>query len=105
MVKAELLHGAAKSANPEHSRTLVELFVGPFETVPFDDYSAKLYAQIRSELEQEGQVIGFNDLVIAATVMAHDGTLISSNIREFSRIKKLKLENWVEMSTLRSTAK
>ena len=98
MVKAELLHGAAKSAHPVRNHELVELFLAPFETVAFDDSAAIQYGRIRSELELAGQVIGFNDLIIAATVVAYDGTLVSSNIKEFGRIGGLKLENWLEVS-------
>ena len=100
MVKAELLHGALKSGNPKRNRELVESFLGPFVVVPFDDSSAQHYSQIRSCLEQTGLVIGFNDLIIVSTVMAHDGILVSGNTREFKRIKGLKLENWVEVSAL-----
>ena len=97
MVKAELLHGAAKSAQPVRNRELVELFLAPFEIVTFDDDSALQYGQIRSALEQVGQVIGFNDLIIASTVMAHQGVLVSTNTKEFLRIKGLKLETWSEV--------
>jgi len=101
MVKAELFHGAAKSAQPERNRELVELFLAPFESAAFDDSSAAEYGRIRSQLETAGQIIGFNDLIIAATVIAHEGTLVSSNFKEFSRINGLQLENWIEMSTAR----
>ena len=98
MVKAELLHSAAKSAEPKKNQELVELFLAPFEIVAFDDVSATRYGQIRFALERKGQVIGFNDLIIAATVSAHEGILISSNTREFCRIEGLRLEDWAEVS-------
>lgn len=98
LVKAELLHGAAKSARPGLNKERVELFLAPFEIIAFDDSATTMYAQIRSELEQKGEVIGYNDLIIAATVMAHEGILVSANTDEFSRIKGLRLENWVEIS-------
>lgn len=97
MVKAELLHGATKSAQPKGNRELVELFLTPYEILSFDDSAAEHYAEIRSELEQAGQVIGFNDLIIAASVRAHDDTLVSRNTREFMRVSGLKLENWCEV--------
>ena len=97
MVMAELLHGALKSSKPEANQRLVELFIEPFETVDFDAGAAIQYSKIRNELESSGQVIGFNDLIIASTVMAHGGTLVSSNIKEFKRIRGLSLENWQEV--------
>jgi len=98
MVKAELLLGAAKSAKPEQNRELVELFLAPFEIVPFDNRAAIIYAQIRHSLEQVGQIIGFNDLIIASIVLAHEGEgrLVTDNLREFRRVSGLKLENWDE---------
>ena len=101
MVRAELFHGAAKSAHPERNRELVELFLAPFESAAFDSTAATEHGRIRSELEAAGQIIGFHDLIIAATVVAHEGTLVSSNLKEFSRIDGLQLENWLEMSTAR----
>jgi len=98
MVKAELLLGAAKSNRPIQNQELVEFFLAPFEIVPFDDRATTFYGQIRCKLEQEGKIIGFNDLMIASTVMAHEGILVTDNLREFSRVNGLKLENWAETS-------
>ncbi|MCL1798528.1 MAG: type II toxin-antitoxin system VapC family toxin [Eggerthellaceae bacterium] len=96
MVKAELFHGAGKSADPRRNRELVELFLAPFEIVAFDDASAIKYGEIRCYLEKKGQIIGFNDLIIAATVAAHGGTLVTANTKEFRRVDGLMLENWAE---------
>jgi len=97
LVKAELLVGAAKSAQPERNRELVDLLLAPFDIIPFDDAAAIVYGQIRSNLEQVGQRIGFNDLIIAATVIAQNGTLVSANTKEFCRIEGLDLETWTEI--------
>ncbi|MCL2808288.1 MAG: type II toxin-antitoxin system VapC family toxin [Coriobacteriia bacterium] len=98
MVKAELLHGAAKSAQPQKNSKLVVLFLQPFEITAFDDGSAQQYSIIRTQLELAGQIIGFNDLIIAATVMAHEGVLVTSNTKEFERVQGLGLENWVKVA-------
>ena len=52
------------------------------------------YARIRHHLEKQGTVIGGNDLMIAATALAHDLTLITHNCREFERVPDLKWEDW-----------
>ena len=96
MVEAELLLGAAKSAKPERNRLAVETLLCNFEVVPFDSRCAHIYAQVRSELERAGKIIGPNDLTIAATVLAHDGTLATNNVREFKRIPQLKLLSLAE---------
>ena len=98
MVKAELYYGAQKSADPGRNQDLVELFLAPFEVIPFDAASANEYGIIRCQFERKGEVIGFNDLIIAATVKAHAGTLVTSNVSEFKRVEGLKLETWAEVS-------
>ncbi|MDR0328941.1 MAG: type II toxin-antitoxin system VapC family toxin [Planctomycetaceae bacterium] len=62
--------------------------------VPFDHAASQIYGDIRAHLESKGQPIGWNDLMIAATVLAHDGVLVTHNIGEFSRIKGLTCEDW-----------
>lgn len=54
------------------------------------------YGDIRSDLEKRGEVIGSNDLLIAAHALSLDWTLVTNNEREFRRIQGLKVENWVD---------
>jgi len=96
IVEAELLLGARKSANPEKNRQAVESFLCNFEIVPFDSKCAHCYAQIRAKLEQKGKVIGPNDLIIAATALAHDGIVATNNVREFKRVPRLRLMSLTE---------
>jgi len=70
-------------------------FLEPFEVISFDDGSSVVYAKIRAALEKKGKVIGPNDLIIAATVISHKGILITHNIKEFSKISGLQIEDWV----------
>ena len=91
VVEGELLVGAQKSANPERNRRLVESFICNFDIVPFGSQDAHVYARIRSDLEQSGRIIGPNDLLIAASALAHDGTLVTNNVREFKRVPDLRL--------------
>lgn len=97
IVEAELLTGAEKSSNPAQTRLKVERFLAPFQRVEFDSSCAHAYAQLRADLERRGCKIGPNDLVIASCAVAHGATLISGNIREFSCVKGLRLENWEEL--------
>ena len=91
VVEAELLVGARKSAKPEENRRALEAFLCNFEVVPFDSKCAHCYADIRAELESTGKKIGPNDLLIAATALAHDGILATNNAREFKRVPRLRL--------------
>ena len=98
IVKAELLFGAKKSRQSRHATEIVEAFLFPFEVIPFCDKSSVCYAQVRSDLEKKGTPIGPNDLILAATVLAHGGTLVTHNTKEFRRVKGLKSEDWARRS-------
>ena len=94
MVAAELIYGAEKSLKREYNLEKVTLFLSLFEIVPFDASAAQLYGAIRCSLERVGEIIGGNDLVIAATVLASNGTLVTNNTGEFSRVSGLQVEDW-----------
>ncbi len=94
VVKAELNHGARKSARPEQSLRSLEKFYTLFASLPFDDRAAEAYGRLRARLEQQGASIGPYDLMIAAIALANDATLVTHNAREFGRIAELKTEDW-----------
>lgn len=96
IVKAELLYGAEKSIKKEENLKNIGEFLFPFQIVPFGENDSYSYAKIRSDLEKEGRIIGPNDLLIASTVLKNDGILITNNVKEFERVKNLKIENWTE---------
>lgn len=98
MVQAELLFGAEKSRDRERTLEIVERFLFPFEIVPFDARAAVRYAAIRTALESKGKIIGPNDLIIAATVLSRDATLVTHNTREFRRVPGLRCEDWASGS-------
>jgi len=95
IVKAELLYGAEKSQNKAKNLANINRFLEPFEIVPFDDDCSIVYSKIRSSMELKGTIIGPNDYIIAATVLAKNGILVTNNIKEFERVKSLKIENWI----------
>lgn len=95
IVMAELEYGARKSDDYKKSSDKLKIFTAPFDRFPFCGRKmAEAYGQIRSDLEKKGTPIGKNDLFIAATVLAEGGTLVTHNIKEFSRIEGLKVEDW-----------
>jgi len=95
MVMAELLLGVEKSAHKEKNMVLYGRFLEPFEIVGFDEQAAQVYAKIRGAVEKKGKSVGPNDLIIAATVMAAKGILVTHNTKEFKQISGLILEDWV----------
>ncbi|MBW4419365.1 MAG: type II toxin-antitoxin system VapC family toxin [Myxacorys californica WJT36-NPBG1] len=94
VVKAELFYGAMKSNNPDRTLVKQQAFLNQFISLPFDDASALIYGQIRSELESVGTPIGPNDLKIAAIALANDLILVTHNTREFNRVNELRYEDW-----------
>ena len=94
MVTAELLYGVEKSANYEKNMSIYKAFLSIYEMVPFDEKAAEHYAQIRADLERKGNVIGNNDIIIAATALANNGIVVSNNISEFKRVNGLHVEDW-----------
>lgn len=96
IVKAELLLGGEKSGYPEKTLSIIQKFLFAFEIVSFCDKSAFYYSKIRKDPEERGKVIGPNDLIIAATVLANGGILITHNTKEFKRVKGLQIQDWVK---------
>ena len=98
IVKAELLLGAFKSRYKENTLKKVEKFLQPFEIIPFEDQMTYQYAEIRRKIEQSGQIIGPNDILVAAITKFHQAILVTNNVKEFTRVEGLQLENWFEES-------
>jgi len=92
---AELFYGAEKSKAKKKNWAIVENFISIFEIVPFDEKSCEIYARIRASLEKSGVAIGPMDLLIASISLANNYILVTNNIKEFRRIKGLRIENWL----------
>lgn len=94
VVKAELLYGTFISQNPTGNLKKTESFFQGFPCLPFDDNAARHYGGLRAYLRRAGQIIGPNDLLIAATALAHGAILVTHNVSEFSRVPGLLTEDW-----------
>lgn len=94
IVQAELLFGVANSKKIRQNSSKLAKFLEPYDIVPFDSRAASVYAKIRFELSKKGNLIGPNDLILAATVIANQGTLVTRNIGEFKRLESLNIETW-----------
>jgi tRNA(fMet)-specific endonuclease VapC len=94
VVKAELLYGARKSTRIAENLRLLERFFDTIASLPFDDRCAEEYGLLREELDRAGTPIGPNDLLIAATARVHRAVLVTHNVREFSHVAELRLEDW-----------
>ena len=92
---SELMYGAEKSLNTDKNLEAVEEFVSHLEVLPYDAKASQHYGQIKAALEKKVQIIGENDIHIAAHAISHGLILVSNNVREFKRVPNLALENWV----------
>lgn len=93
---AELHFGVSKSAQPEKNRAALDQFLLPLEILAFDDAAAECYGRVRAALEIEGTPIGPLDTLIAGHALSVNGTVVTNNVREFSRVRGLRVENWIE---------
>lgn len=91
----ELQYGAHKSQHTQKVLQELEELVRLIPVLPLSNDAAEHYGQIRHMLARQGQIIGANDLWIAAHARASDLILVSNNTQEFCRVEGLRLENWV----------
>ena len=90
----ELLYGAAKSAQRQLALERLHELVQVLPALPLPQHAAETYGAIRAELEAKGEMIGNNDLWIAAHALASGLILVTNNEKEFRRVRGLKVQNW-----------
>jgi tRNA(fMet)-specific endonuclease VapC len=93
ITKAEMLHGAKKK-NSDKITAKIKDFLKIVTIVPFDTDSADVYADIKNELEKNGTPIGNMDMLIASCAISNDAILVTNNLKHFSKICNLKIQNW-----------
>lgn len=94
IVSAELRYGAAKKGSPRLTTQLTAV-LSALDILPIEAPADVIYGELRARLEQSGQPIGGNDLLIAAQAVALGHTIVTDNQREFACISELPLENWL----------
>ena len=93
IVVSELMYGATKKGSPKLLK-IVSAFVDNFVIYDYAKVSAQSYADIRTDLEKQGKIIGANDLLIAAHALSLGAVLVTNNTKEFERVERLVLEDW-----------
>jgi tRNA(fMet)-specific endonuclease VapC len=92
---SELIYEAEKSSNVDKNLEAIEEFVSHLDVLPYDAKASQHYGQIKAALEKRGEIIGENDIHIAAHAISQGLILVTNNLREFKRVPNLALENWV----------
>lgn len=95
IVAAELRYGAAK-ANSRRLAERIDLILSALEILPLEPPVDREYAALRHHLTRQGTPIGPNDLLIAAQALANGLTLVTANLREFSRVPGLSVIDWLQ---------
>jgi len=90
----ELHYGAERSQQRTHALQSLGRLVSLLLVVPLPGEAATAYGEIRAALEARGEMIGGNDLWIAAHAKAAGLTLVTNDEREFKRVPGLKFQNW-----------
>jgi tRNA(fMet)-specific endonuclease VapC len=93
VVALEIEYGTLKTSNPRR-RAILSGLLANLQEVPFDLQAARGAARIRVDLEARGEIIGMLDLMIAGTARSRGATLVTNNVKEFSRVKGLRLADW-----------
>ena len=92
--KAELMYGVELSPHKQWDETALAAFLRHIEVLDFSQTAVAHYAKIRADLKVPGEMIGANDLLIAAHAQSLGLTLVTNNIREFERVHGLSIEDW-----------
>jgi len=95
ITKSELLYGVEVSPRRQQDEDALQAFLRYVEVLDFPDEAAPHYAKIRAYLKTGGTMIGANDLFIAAHARSLGLTLVTNNTREFGRVPRLVIENWM----------
>jgi tRNA(fMet)-specific endonuclease VapC len=93
---AELQYGVHKSSQIDQNQQALNQFLLPLNILPFDSAAALRHGQIRATLERQGLPIGSLDTLIAAHALSAQLTLVTNNVREFSRVAGLSIEDWTK---------
>ena len=93
---AELEFGIFNSSKPNLNRMSLMLFLSGITIMAFDAEAAFEYGDIRQNLKSRGMIISGNDMLIAAHARALNLVLVTHNTREFSRVERIKLEDWYD---------
>ena len=94
ITKSELLYGVEVSPRRTQDAAALKAFLPHVEVLEYPDDAATHYAQIRADLKNRGELIGANDLFIAAHARSLGFRLVTNNTAEFGRVKGLTIENW-----------
>ena len=96
VVLGELEFGVSRSQHVQRNRAALEHWLAAVQVLEIDLDVGLCYGRIRAALTSSGDLIGPNDLWIAAHALSLGVPLISNNLREFGRVPGLSVETWMQ---------
>lgn len=90
----ELWHGIGRSTPAERSAERLAIFRDSVQVLPFDEEDSRIAGGIEAELRARGTPIGPYDVLMAGQAVRRGLTLVTANVREFSRVQSLRWEDW-----------
>jgi tRNA(fMet)-specific endonuclease VapC len=91
----ELMYGAEKSEMKAKNLATLEGFAARLSVLDFDQNAGTQLGQIKAELETSGHTIGSYDMMIAGHARSQGLIIVTNNVREFSRVEGIRIQNWV----------
>ena len=92
----EMVYGACRSGRRDHFlHQLEERVWSNVRILSFDRAAAETYGKLRAKLERAGTPLGEPDLRIASIALTHKLTMVTGNVRHFTRVPGLKVESWM----------
>jgi len=95
IVASELRFGAFKLGSARLTNQLTAI-LSAIEILPLEEPADQRYGELRADLEKRGATIGPNDMLIAAHALMLDCVMVTANVRKFSRVHGLRVENWLQ---------
>jgi len=92
----ELMYGALRILDGQKYLPAINDLAKQMRIIPFDEKAARRYSEVRVLLTRQGNLIGDADLQIACTALVRGFILVTRNVRHFSRVPRLKVENWID---------
>ena len=94
----ELVHGAAKSQRAAENLARLDVLFAALTVLPYDEWSARRFGQLKARLEQAGEPMSDLDLQIASVALEHDSILVTHNRKHFANLASLAglaIEDWL----------
>lgn len=96
VTRFELQYGSAKSNQARRNWDRLSVFFSRLSEISFDGEDADAAGAVRALLEKSGTPLGAYDVQIAGQALRRKLILVTANVREFKRVKGLRVENWLD---------